>query len=562
MSVNMQAVIALARVSSEEQASEDRGGLERQWRDMDVICRRENLKIVKRFTLEGISGSTAHLSPEFKAMLAAIAQRDITGLVISSADRLMRTDEISTFSILSAFDNAKKPKLIYTLEATYDLRKWDHKVLLTMRCLMAGNEKSQIIARTQAGKNISRERGDKCADKPPVGVEFVVTDSQNRTGYYRYTAESSRIKQAFARVLADVSSLRSIAADLGFHGYQTMRKQLINPVWIGYREHTHTRERIPTADHQIKYRKVPIPQEQIQRVKINLKPDKPLIEIAIFDRVQEMLGRINKEQKHKRTGRTPYLLAGVLRCGVCGGRYYTKHDERGGKNGYYICSSGYHSKSKACGNCNLKRTTIENTVLNLLSYALCDYRVLTSLVTAALAPSNAADLKQESLRLRAEVETLTTRRNKLVEKVSDGLLTDDEAKLAMAKIRTGLEKATASLKETDERLKGVDLPDADKHIRKLATMFSKIRDLEPEKQREVIRQTVASVKVKGGQVQLIGFKIQPVTDEALELKARGISNELLPIPDNAKLPENMKILTSPSVKATTRTGTGSWRRPA
>ena len=96
-------VVALVRVSSEEQAAEGLGGIERQLRDIASIAAREGLNIAHTFRLEGVSGSTVQLHPQFKAMLQAVAKRDCAGLVISSPDRLMRCSDLSDLAALAVF---------------------------------------------------------------------------------------------------------------------------------------------------------------------------------------------------------------------------------------------------------------------------------------------------------------------------------------------------------------------------------------------------------------------------------------------------------------------------
>src|SRR4051794_8013803 len=120
-----QRVVALARVSSEEQASEGRAGLTRQWRDIEALAERENLEIVQRFQLEAVSGSTVKLNSKFQKMLTAVSKLGIAGLVISSPDRLMRCSDLSDLAVLAPFGDAANPKLIWTAESIYNLQRLD-----------------------------------------------------------------------------------------------------------------------------------------------------------------------------------------------------------------------------------------------------------------------------------------------------------------------------------------------------------------------------------------------------------------------------------------------------
>jgi transcription elongation GreA/GreB family factor len=488
-----QNVVALVRVASEEQAVEGRGGIERQWRDIEAVCAREHLVIKEKFQLEGISGSTVKLNPKFQRMLKAVSGPDNAGLVISSPDRLMRCNDLSDLAILQPFGDESKPRLIWTAESTYNLRKLDGQLMFLMQTLVGGHEKKAIILRTQAGKNLSRERGDKCADKPPVGCEFVVTDAKARTGFYRFTSDANKIKRAFKRVLDRDTSIKSIAKELGFSSYQSMRKQLTNPIWTGWRVSDQQREKLPPGPNgELRYRKIPrlVP----IRTKL-LMPAGPLIKQEVFDEAQSILAAVNKEHLGRRAkGKTPFTMTGLLRC-PCGDRYYSKWDGRDGKHGYYVCKSKYFDAAKGCGYGNLPRKTTDDSVVELLSEYLADKGRLMNLLRDAITPKDAEELKEERIQLQREIEVLTARRTKIVEKIADGLLSDAEARVAMAKIRSDIERATTALAEVNRKLKDTQVPDLPQIVISVVQLFTSVRFHPAERRKALIRQLVQSVQM-------------------------------------------------------------------
>jgi DNA invertase Pin-like site-specific DNA recombinase/transcription elongation GreA/GreB family factor len=490
--MEQQRVVALVRVSSEEQAQEGLGGLERQRRDIAAIAARESLLITETFTLEGVSGSTVKLNPQFQRMLKAVSAAGIAGLIVSSPDRLMRCSDLSDLAVLAPFGEEARPRLIWTADTTYNLSRFESQIMFVMHTLIGGHEKKQIIKRTQAGKTISRERPDKSPEKPPKGVEFVVVDQRARTGFFRYTSESAKIKRAFYRVLDRDASIKSIAKELNFSSYQSMRKQLMNPIWTGIRESSMRREKLPPGPGgKLRYRRVPrlVP----IRCRIALEGE-PLVTQQVFEEVQQILGTINHEHVSKRSGKSKFEVSGLLRC-PCGERYYSKHDDRKGKSGYYQCKSGYFAAAKGCGYPILQRATTDALVVDTVVSLLGTPERLTEMLMLATTPVDHAELKEERDRLRHKAETLTRKRTKLIDQVADGLLSDDEVAVSMGKIRSEIEATNGRLAEIERKLKGAQIVDLDQVVGAVVRLFHRLKFQPTEQRRKVLRQVVQEVQI-------------------------------------------------------------------
>lgn len=509
-------VLALARVSNEEQAVEGRTGLQQQWRDIEAVCRRDNLTIAHRFTLEGVSGSNVRLNPQFRKMLKAVSAPGIAGLVISSPDRLMRCDKIGDLAILEPFGDETRPRLIWTINTTYNLTKFENRLLFMAQTLIGGNEKKQIIIRTQGGKTLARERDDQCPDKPPQGVEFIVTNQKARTGYYRFTAESKPVKIAFERVLDRNTSIQALAKELGFKSYQSMRKQLTNPIWTGYRVSTHRREKLtPGLGGKSRSRKVPrlnpVP------VKINLNGAEPLIPQGMFDEVQQILAGIYESHMSRRSGKSKFQLSGLIRC-PCGERYYSKHDDRSGKSGYYVCKSGYFDASEGCSYSHLNRAEADARILAQTTEILTSKERLTQLIADTLTPSDSAQLKEERDQLRARVESLTGKRTRLIDRISDGLIYEDEARISVAKIRSDIESAAARLSDIERKLSLSKVADVGKIVTAVARLFKKAQFRSTESRRALVTKVVDEIQLGDNkEIRAIRLKIEEIN--ALTLAA-------------------------------------------
>ncbi|MGH9344595.1 MAG: recombinase family protein [Terriglobia bacterium] len=485
-----QKAIALIRVSSEEQAAEGLAGVERQQRDIAAIAARHNLTIDHMYSLEGVSGSTVRLNSQFQRMLAHVVKPGIAGLVISSPDRLMRCSDLSDLAVLAPFGDSARPRLIWSGESIFDLSKFESQILFLMQTLIAGDEKRKIIARTQAGKDHSRGRGDKCPEKPPKGMEFVITDQKNRTGYYKFTSDASRVKRAFLRVLDRDSSIRSIASELGFGTYQGMRKQLMNPIWTGRRVSAEKRERLPPGpDGQLRHRRVP--RITPIRVKINLQGE-PLISQEQFDEVQAILGEINKTHVDKRAGKSLFALTGLLYC-TCGQRMYSEHESRRTYTGFYVCKSGYLKKSNGCGNPVLNRSEADDRIIGVIASILGSKTRLVELLKRATEPADSALLRDERMSLRAEVEKQIKRKNNIVDRIADGVLSDGDARIKIAQINSEIGRKETRIKEIDRKLKGAQIADVGHVVSAVVSLIAGLQHKPLATRKVVLRSLISEI---------------------------------------------------------------------
>jgi len=80
-------VIALYRVSTEDQSSDDRAGLDRQREVVRRIVVANNLDVIQTITLIDVSGANVLQNREYKQMLAEVENFDVDGVVVSDVDR-------------------------------------------------------------------------------------------------------------------------------------------------------------------------------------------------------------------------------------------------------------------------------------------------------------------------------------------------------------------------------------------------------------------------------------------------------------------------------------------
>src|ERR1700741_5089045 len=90
-------------------------------------------------------------------VLADLDRPDIAGVVVSAIDRLIRPGQLGDLAIFDAFQRSKKK--IWTPGQEIDINTQAGFLTSGIMGVIAGFERQMILARTSAGKEISRQRG-------------------------------------------------------------------------------------------------------------------------------------------------------------------------------------------------------------------------------------------------------------------------------------------------------------------------------------------------------------------------------------------------------------------
>src|ERR1017187_1198183 len=101
-------VVSLVRVSTPGQADEDKTGIPRQRRDIEIHCKTFGLEVVKEFQFDGISGVHVQKTKRFKEMLSMLSQQSIHGVVFATLDRFFRPEKLSAYDVFGPFESTGK----------------------------------------------------------------------------------------------------------------------------------------------------------------------------------------------------------------------------------------------------------------------------------------------------------------------------------------------------------------------------------------------------------------------------------------------------------------------
>jgi site-specific DNA recombinase len=448
--------IAILRVSTDQQ------DVERQRRDVAAAARTHNLEITRTLELSDVSGTRMLTNTDVRKVLADLSRHDTDGVAISAIDRLVRPGELGDLQIFDAFQRARKK--IFTPGQEIDLTTQAGFLTSGIMGVIAGFERQMILARTSAGKEISRQRGGNPNGSAvlPRGVTYT------KSGGWAYTEpDASRVKLAYD-LLFERRSWDDIAERIG-GGFTNngVRSSLTNPIWKGVRRYAEGRE------------------EPLEVPVI----DQPLISPERWGAAQQII--LEKRTRWAKTRRPPHvLLSGLLRC-VCGKPCYVRFGGNG--RGFYYCSSGFPGRGPKCGSKSIQQQAADLEVTVYISTRLIDTAYMRSILAGFQAAAPARDQSAEKhTRQRAKLEA---ERQRLLRLTLKGTCSEED----FARESKRIESEIRDL----ERLAPAPLPatfDATKLVVRIARTFARFAKQTFEEKRDLLRTAVREIVLEDGTI--------------------------------------------------------------
>ena len=230
----MRNVVELVRVSTEEQAGQDRGGIPAQRATNRRTAEQHDLRIVKTIEIVDVSGSSILRAPQMQELLRLMEEPEIHGVVTKEFSRLMRPENFADYALLQHFIDTGT--VLYLPEGPIDLASKLGRLYGTIRAAMAGVERREIIERMQDAKEALRRAGKHPCSSAclPYGVSY----SKERG--WSYAAEAEKVKQAFVLFLSG-KGYAEIAKVLNLPR-ANIRFILENPIYTGWRVYDEKRD--------------------------------------------------------------------------------------------------------------------------------------------------------------------------------------------------------------------------------------------------------------------------------------------------------------------------------
>jgi DNA invertase Pin-like site-specific DNA recombinase len=424
----MKNVIELIRVSTEQQAGEDRAGIPAQREINRRTARAYALTIVKSIEIVDVSGTAVLSSPQMQELLRLMEAPEIHGVLTKEFSRLMRPEKFTDYALLQQFIDTRT--VLYLPDGPIDLASKSGRLLGTIRAALAGMERGEIIERMNDAKESMRRAGKHPGGESslPYGVAY-----SPKTGW-SYTADVEKVRTAFRLFLSGETSYTILSQKLNIPR-TNVRFILENPIYTGWRVYREKRDPSSVGyvsrpgGRQGYRRKIDRAPEEVIRVQVL----DAVVSQGDFNRVQHIIGL--KKQKHWRSyGDAPnrYTYNGFLTCGDCASLLYTHT----AKDEFYVCKSRNTREARLratrglvpCSNPYMLRKKLEPKIDFLLGERLREPEFLSRVVdefnTGILNSVSAAATERTAV--SKKLANLEAKRQRILEAFFDGAIDKQE----------------------------------------------------------------------------------------------------------------------------------------
>jgi len=487
-------VIAFYRVSTEDQAKEDRAGLPRQRTAVARVVAVNNLEIVAEIELIDVSGADVHRAPQYIEMVRKVKDREIDGVVAADLDRLCRPQDLSQLSILDTFKQAGAK--IYTEGATFDQTTLEGILQSRLLAILAGHERSVLKKRSRDAKEAKRRQG-KCPSSKitlPLGVDY---DRKNNV--WIYTPQVEQVKEAFRLIDEEgITNLTALSKKVAIQP-RTLWNQLRNPIYFGFRVYDKKRgdEKYLSKDGKQADRKKIFRSEE-EAIKTQVFTE-PAVDPERFERVQKVLEAKGAKWRRQRECKAINLGSGLALCGQCGRKLYACSGRRKGKKrqSYYCCAANYYLNKKngeSCDQPNIRQDHLDKTLVAFVADYLTQTEVIESLTQKLTRPVQ--EVRPTGLNRMQQIENKKAR---LLDAYADGLIEKDELAKRIKTTESEIQVIKNISKAATERAQvEQEIHRSLRLLAKAAVAFKQITT--PAEKKQALRGLFASVVFKGPEI--------------------------------------------------------------
>jgi site-specific DNA recombinase len=420
-------VIEFRRVSTDEQAADNRAGLARQKEANARTIERYKLEVADTIELIGVSGTEVVDHPVVRQMIKNLKSDGIRGLVVADQDRLIRLDNLRHLSLLQDLIDAAV--LIYFPDRISDLTEQQDWLLSIMQAAIAGNELKQMRKRIEGAKEAKRKAGKHPSNHLtlPLGVSY---DREQQKFFYN--DDIWKVKNLFDLFYnKGIQNFRDLERETGIK-HRTIANLLRNELYVGIRAYTLKRSKEGKVGKRKKIKRSP---NEIIRVKVI---DEPIIDEKMFREVQYILDVKNKEYHKKRpTDGRRFLYSGFLRCGVCGEIMYSTSGGKNHQKDYYCCKRKKTASSK-CLSSFLPKEKVEETITSFVTDKLTDQNFIKDMIEQMSKDKQLKVSQGEEAKLQKNLMSNKKRQDRLIDLYEDGQI--DKGDLILRLERLGSEE--------------------------------------------------------------------------------------------------------------------------
>lgn len=510
----MKKAIELIRVSTIQQAGDDRFSIPAQRTINRKTAAANGLEISKTIEISDVGGSDVLASPEIQGLIKLIQDPEVHGVVAREFSRLMRPENLGDFFLLQAFADSKT--LLYLPDGPIDFSTKSGKMIGGIRALFAGYEKTEFLEKSQGAREEMRKLG-KCPSAPmtwPTAVAY-----EDGRGWF-YLPEITKVRKCFELFLSGISNYNELERETGLTRWN-VRGILSNPIYSGWRVYDKKRDPSREARYaqvdgrQSDRRKMRRSADEIIRVKVI---DDPIVSESEFGRVQEMLAE--KRDRHIRARRSTesrFIYHGFLACSLCGKAEHTRtytSSKSGLVSDYYVCSAkgSYISNKKnlipaddRCGSVYMRRERLEEKLDGIFGTRLTDRGFLRELVEEFESRVKSKGSEKIIARLQANLRRLEEKRQRILDGYFEGVIPRDDRDARVSAMEQERALVMATLEEEVPSHPGIGIEQLVALFRPLFTW----KTLHLESKRRILFALVPEIKVANYVVAGMSLLVPP-----------------------------------------------------
>jgi len=516
-------LVEIRRVSTAEQAGDDRHGLARQRTGNTATAARLGATIIRTLEVSDVSRRDFISTPEWAEVRRLIADPDVH-IVVDAADRFMA--DFGGISILA--ECQRTCTKVYDSTGVLDPTSFEGRILGTIKSLVAGNELDAIRHRVQGAKEAKRREGIfPSADIAlPTGIRYERTKGQAK-GLWRYDDDIEPVREVYRLFVEEGSrNYCEIGRSTGFSS-PTVRNILSNPIYSGWWVVDEKREAGPTPTksdgRRRDRRKVKRAPEEVIRVPVFRPKGEPpkdgdnrvdgLIDEETWHHVQEEMAAKSRAYRRTRDSKSGnrFVYRGCLWCSRCDepiwGKTRPKKGRESGRRDMYVCKSAVHDTGKVCPTKFLHLGKVNAALDRFFTEVLATDAFGYSALQAGLDTSDIED-RERLAAAKEGLAKLQRKRGKLLE-----LYMEDNgfSKAELDQRRHGLDedirREEATIHRLEQSLLIVDDKAFEEAFRDLLLTLTEFEFWTPTQKREFLQKYFPKVEVSKRGVEVVHVRL-------------------------------------------------------
>jgi len=516
-------LVEIRRVSTEEQARDDRSGLERQADSNRRTAERVGAVLIEPpIIITDVCRENFIDTPEWRAIRTLIAHPDVH-IVVDMQDRIAGALE----GLPIIIECKKTSTMIYHSQGVTDSTTFAGQVLATFTALAAGNELHSIRHRAQGGKESKRKDGinPSSAITLATGIAYQRTKGQKK-GRWSYNEKINLVREVYRLVSEEgLRNWREVGRRAGIANEVTVRNMLVNPIYKGLWVIDEKRQPGPTpikANGRRKDRKkIPREPEEVFRHQVfrpkGTPPDpsdpkeEAIVDEATWDLVQSIVETKTHDFHKPREprGNTRFVYTGRIWCAECGKPMWSRTKPRAeraaARRDWYACKSTQVGAG-SCPTKYLKRETVNAALDRLFSTVFADEQFIGALVQQGV-DTDREDYSDRIASASKALKKCDEQRARLLDLYMDGAWPAAELDARRGKIDAERSKAERELKRLRRAQEMADKATVFDGLREILLALAEYEFWSPAQKRELLAKFFPRIEISKHGVERVRVSI-------------------------------------------------------